>query len=67
MMGSADESGGGGPVTNYPEPAVRKGARGCIVFRIFWALSVVSLLVDLQVKPFRPKPSHSETELVFQI
>ena len=62
MMGSADESGGGNP-----EPAVRKGARGCTVLRIILCLSAVAVFVDLQIKTFRPNPSHSATELVFPI
>jgi hypothetical protein len=34
---------------------------------MFLSLSVVSLFVDLQIKPFRPNPRHSATGPVFPI
>jgi len=41
------------------------GARGPTVLRIFLYFSVISLFVDLQIKPFRSSQSYSATDSRF--
>ena len=42
-----------------PGPAVRKGTRGPTMFHMFLSFLVLQLFVNLQIQPFRPRPSHS--------
>ena len=42
--------------------AVRKRTRGPTMFHMFLSFLVLQLFVNLQIHPFRPKPSHSAND-----